>query len=271
MQAIHEKVHEIFFEHDPSGFCLKFKHNSNIENKGEIPSLLVPLFIAKLKKMSKLNPDISEMPQLGKLVFRLNNIDYVASISAFPTIAGERIALKIYSPPNSFDSLPISVDKKEYIKQSINNHGILLICGSELSGKTHIIYSLLSEMAKEKTSIMTVESIVKYNIKEINQCELNENIGFNLDKVIRFIEFQMPDIIYFEAFNTKTTLDYFVHLALQQKTIITEFCANNIESLRKKLSFSEFELFKNLISCLIFVHSKDSIEVFTKNDLEKYL
>lgn len=271
MQAIHEKVHEIFFEHDPGGFCLKFKHNSNIDNKGELPSLLVPLFIAKLKKMSKLNPDISEMPQLGKLIFRLNNIDYVASISAFPTIAGERIALKIYSPPNSFDSLPISADKKEYIKQSINNHGILLICGSELSGKTHIIYSLLSEMAKEKTSIMTVESIVKYNIKEINQCELNENIGFNLDKVIRFIEFQMPDIIYFEAFNTKTTLDYFVHLALQQKTIITEFCANNIESLRKKLSFSEFELFKNLISCLIFVHSKDSIEVFTKNDLEKYL
>ena len=64
MQAIHEKVHEIFFEHDPGGFCLKFKHNSNIDNKGELPSLLVPLFIAKLKKMSKLNPDITEMPQL---------------------------------------------------------------------------------------------------------------------------------------------------------------------------------------------------------------
>ncbi len=271
MQAIHEKVHEIFFEYDLSGFCLKFKKHSNSENKGDIPSLLIPLFISKLKKMSKLNPEISEMPQLGKLIFRINDIEYVASISAFPTIAGERIALKIYSPPADFNSLPIGDDKKNYIKETLNNSGIMLICGSELSGKTHIIYSLLSEISSKKPNIMTIESIVKYDIKEISQCELNENIGFNIDKAIRFIEFQSPDVIYFEALNTKAILDYFVYLALRQKTIITEFSASNIESLRKKLSHSEFELFKKLLNCLVFVHSKDSIEVFTKSDLEKYL
>ena len=37
---------------------------------------------------------------------------------------------------------------------------------------------------------MTLESISKYELKGVNQCEFNENVGFNMDKAARFIEFQ---------------------------------------------------------------------------------
>lgn len=50
-----------------------------------------------------------------------------------------------------------------------------------------------------------------------------------------------------------------------------EFLANNMEDLRNKMSFSDFETLKSLISCMIFIHSKDSIEVFTKETVQKYL
>ena len=53
--------------------------------------------------------------------------------------------------------------------------------------------------------------------------------------------------------------------------MITEFLAENMDDLRRKFEFSEFTMFKSVISCLIFIHSKDSIEVFNKADLEKYL
>ena len=56
---------------------------------------------------------------------------------------------------------------------------------------------------------MTLESIAKYKLNNVSQCELNENIGFNLDKAMRFIEFQSPDIIYFEGITTKEGLDFF--------------------------------------------------------------
>ena len=36
-------------------------------------------------------------------------------------------------------------------------------------------------------------------------------------------------------------------------------------------SFEDFQSFKNLISCLVFIHSRDSIEVFDKETLKKYL
>ena len=141
-----------------------------------------------------------------------------------------------------------------------------------MSGKTHVIYSLLLEAAKQGVkNIMTLESIAKYTLQGVNQCELNENIGFNMDKASRFIEFQSPDIIYLEGIKTKESFDYFAGLVFDGKTIIMEFLANNMEDLRNKMAFSDFETLKSLISCMIFIHSKDSIEVFDKETIQKYL
>lgn len=268
-QAIQENTHELFFEHQAFGLSVIFRKNGEIENKGEIPSLLIPLFIATLKTISRLNPEESELPQLGKLSFKVDNIDYTASISAFPTISGERIVIKIYTPPKDFASLNLPFVKLEYLKNQ--KEGIILVCGSNLSGKTHFIYSFLQEIAKQNLNIMTLESIVKYKIPNTNQCELNENVGLNLDKAIRFIDFQNPDVIYFENLSLKSGLEYFLSLAIKNKLVITELFTDNIENLRQRFNLKEFDSIKELLSALIFIHNQNSIEIFTKEDLQKFL
>ena len=165
----------------------------------------------------------------------------------------------------------ISEDKIELIRNSLEKPGVVLICGASLSGKTHLIYSIISSLIPKNKNVMTLESIAKYKLKNVAQCELNENIGFNLDKAMRFIEFQSPDIIYFEGITTKEGLDFFTSLTLKNKALITEFLAENMDDLRRKFEFSEFTMFKSVISCLIFIHNKDSIEVFDKSELDKYL
>ena len=55
---------------------------------------------------------------------------------------------------------------------------------------------------------MTLESVAKYKLESTLQCELNESVGFNMDKAMRFIEFQSPDIVYFEGISTKEGLDF---------------------------------------------------------------
>ena len=270
-QAINEDIHELYFENSQEGLNVYFKRPVEIYKTGTIPSLLTSSFIQSLKTMSNLDPNVFEIPQLGKLNFNVDNNELTASVSAFPTINGERILIKIYHPPISIDKLNISQNKIEIIKQALTKPGIILICGSSLSGKTHLIYSILSNIIPKARNVMTLESIAKYKLKNVAQCELNENIGFNLDKAMRFIEFQSPDIIYFEGITTKEGLDFFTSLTLKNKTLITEFLAENMDDLRRKFEFSEFTMFKSVISCLIFIHSKDSIEVFNREELEKYL
>lgn len=270
-QAISQDIHELYFENTDDGLSANFKTQNEILQTGVIPSLLTNSFIQSLKSLCNLDPNVFEIPQLGKLNFTVNNCELTASVSAFPTINGERILIKIYHPPISVDKLNISQDKIEIIKKALNKSGIVLICGSSLSGKTHLIYSILSNLIPKNKNVMTLESIAKYKLKNVSQCELNENIGFNLDKAMRFIEFQSPDIIYFEGITTKEGLDYFTSLTLKNKTLITEFMAENMDDLRRKFEFSEFAMFKSVISCLIFIHNKQSIEVFDKEELDKYL
>ena len=207
--------------------------------------------------------------EVVKAVNAADDMTLVASISSFPTVMGERIALKIYKPPMSLNSIIKDDTKVQFIKSSLDKPGITLICGAPLSGKTHLIYSLLKEISETKKNVMTIESITKYDLPKINQCELNENISFNLDKALRFIEFQSPEILYIEGMMSK--YDYISSLVFSNKTIITEFLAENMTDLREKMSYPEVETFKSLVNCLIFIHSKDSIEVFDKNTIQKYL
>ena len=271
-QAILEEIHEVTFQGEEDGLGVNFKKHGELNNKGVIPTALVTLFAAKLKTLSELDPSVSEVPQLGKLCFKVDNIIVIASVSTFPTIMGERIFLKIYKPPKALDEIISNKTELSEIKLSLEKPGIILVCGSSLSGKTHVIYSLLLEAAKSKAkNIMTLESISKYELKGVNQCEFNENVGFNMDKATRFIEFQNPDIIYLEGIKSKESFDYFSSLVYNDKTIIMEFLANNMEDLRNKMSFSDFDTLKSIISSMVFIHSQNSVEVFNRESLQKYL
>ena len=153
----------------------------------------------------------------------------------------------------------------------MEKYGIILVCGSTLSGKTHFIYSMLQELSNPDKTTITIESIAKYKLKGIFQSELNENIGFNLDKAMRFIEFQEPDVLYFENITTKEGLDYFSSLVFKNKVLITEFLSDNIDDLIKKLSYPDFSTFKSLISCLIYIHGKNDVEIFEGENLKRYI
>lgn len=270
-QAIKENIHELYFEHLTDSLTVYFKKQDEAYSTGAIPSLLISPFIQMLKSLCALDPTISEIPQLGKLTFNVDNISLTASISAYPTISGERILLKIYHPPKKLVELIKNTETISKLKNALLTPGVVLVCGSSLSGKTHLVYSILDELTPKNKTAMTLESIAKYKLKNVIQSELNESVGFNLDKAMRYIEFQSPDIVYFEGIETKEGLDFFTSLTLKNKTLITEFLADNMDELRRKFSYPEFSMFKSVITCLLFIHNKEEIEFFDKTALSKYL
>ena len=270
-QAIIEGIHEIYFEQSEEGLGVFFKHSGESIERGLLPSFLSASFVVKLKTLSNLDPTVCEIPQLGKLCFKVDEIMLTASISAFPTIMGERILLKIYKKPKPLEELIPDETQRRIIQSAMDKPGIILVCGSSLSGKTHVIYSILLDMAKGNKNIMSIESIAKYNLPNVHQCELNENVGFNMDKALRFIEFQHPDVLYLEGVKTKEGIEFLSELFYNDKTVVTEFLANSMTDLRQKMNYIDFESFKSLISCLIFIHSQNSIEVFDKSTIKKYL
>ena len=89
-------IHELYFENTEEGLSVNFKKQNTSTVTGVIPSLLINPFIQTLKSICNLDPDVFEIPQLGKLNFKVDAKELTASVSAFPTINGERILIKIY-------------------------------------------------------------------------------------------------------------------------------------------------------------------------------
>ena len=59
---------------------------------------------------------------------------------------------------------------------------------------------------------------------------------------------------------SKDALDYYGSLVFKNKVLLTEFLADNMADLIKKLSYNDFEMFKPLISCIIFAHNQQILE-----------
>lgn len=264
-QALSEEVYEIILENTGEGKSIKFKKDNKILEKGSIPVLLTPLFNAKLKSLSGLDPTALEIPQLGKFNFSLAAENITSIIATFPTVKGERITIKLYRPPETIKKLSLKEEDKNFLEEIIKKPGIILVSGPNLSGKSFIAYSILNSLDKTNKNIMTVESIAKYDLAGVNQCELKEKVGFNFAKAAKFISFQVPDVVYVEEVISTADIKYLSLLANAQKTVITEILAENIEVLLNKLKMQDFYDFKKNVNCLIFVENKDKIQILWKN------
>ncbi len=270
-QAYQENVEEVFFENDndTDNLVVKFKQLKQYTNTGSIPVLLKSTFISNLKKFSELDPSIVDIPQLGtfKISLEQEKQDKYLNIvvASFPTVKGERFSLKLYRPPMNIDEFKLDKSSLNCIKSCLSKEGIILVCGESLSGKTSIIYSLLEYLQNKNKNIMTVESVIKYILPNINQCQLKEKAGFDFSKAIKHIYFQSPDVIYFEEIFDKDGLDFIYSFANTGKIVLTEYTVENKQKFMKKLETPAFDNIKELVSCIIFVEN-NKIEVI-KNKL----
>jgi len=179
-QGIEQGIFEIIIEDTK----VKFREKAAIKEAGIIPRLLAPLVVSHLKSMSGLDAGIFDVPQLGRFNFK----NVTAVVSTFPCMQGERITVKLYKPPKTIKDLKIDVD--------LEKPGVILISGSEESGKSFVAYSMLNSLDSSSKNIMTIESVAKYELIGVTQCELNEKVGFNTEKALKFIDFQSPDVVY---------------------------------------------------------------------------
>lgn len=262
-QANIEDAEEVAFEPSSDGIKILFRQDGKLSGKGYIPLLLSSLCISRLKAISSLDSNILELPQLGKLKFTDSSVAISGIISSFPTIRGERITVKLNKAPKQLSELFDDPDKLNLVKKCLNKHGIILVCGSNAHYRASVTYSLLSSINSENKNIMTIESVIKYELPEINQCELNEKTEFNFDKAVRLIYFQSPDVIYLEGCHDKQGLDYISAFSGSGKLVIAELHAGNSQAAAEKLRNSEYENFKNQISCIIFAESKNKAEIIS--------
>jgi len=106
-------------------------------------------------------------------------------------------------------------------------HGIILVTGPTGSGKTSTLYTALNEINDAVRKIITVEDPVEYQLKGVNQIQVNEKSGLTFARGLRSILRHDPDVILIGEIRDRETMEYGIQFAETGHLVLATLHANS--------------------------------------------
>ena len=106
-------------------------------------------------------------------------------------------------------------------------HGIVLVTGPTGSGKTTTLYSALSKINNVDLKIVTIEDPVEYQLRGINQIQVNVKSGLTFGAGLRAILRHDPDVCLIGEIRDKETAEIAVQASLTGHLVFSTLHTND--------------------------------------------
>ncbi len=151
-------------------------------------------------------------------------------VSTVPTLFGESLVMRILNR----ETLLLELQKlgfphdilKQYVRLASQPYGMILVTGPTGSGKTSTLYATLSLNSPEN-KIITLEDPVEYQLRGVNQIQVNPKIELTFASGLRSIVRQDPDIILVGEIRDRETADTAIQSALTGHLVFSTLHTND--------------------------------------------
>jgi len=193
---------------DPTedGVEVSLRRDGVLERLETLPRELGPRVVGRLKALAELLAYRTDVPQEGRIPGPPE-----ARVAVFPTVLGERVAVRFDAPdgePRRLPALGLPPDALQGLERAIKEpEGVLLLTGPAGSGKTTTLYSCLHELCASdpRRSLFTLEDPVERRIKGVTQTQVNAANGLTFARALRSLLRQDPDVILVGEIRDKET------------------------------------------------------------------
>ena len=187
--------------------------------------------VSRIKVMAGLNIAEKRIPQDGRILYQIDSRDVDIRVSTMPTSHGEKVVMRILDRMSfAIGKLNLGLypdDADRFDRLTAYPYGIILVTGPTGSGKTTTLYSMLAELNDNHKNIMTIEDPVEYDIKGINQAQINIRAGLDYATGLRAFLRQDPDIIMVGEVRDSETADIAVRAALTGHLVLSTVHTNH--------------------------------------------
>lgn len=210
---------------------VRFRVDGKLRASLFLPKDILPAVISRIKILSHLRVDETRVPQDGRihLLFGAKAIDF--RVATFPTIEGEKVVLRILDPTKgitSLEELGLQLKSLDDVRNFMQQpFGAMLISGPTGSGKSTTLYSVLKDLNKEVTNIVTLEDPVEYYLSGVNQSQVRPEINYDFASGLRQILRQDPNVIMVGEVRDSETAGLLVHAALTGHLVFSTIHTNN--------------------------------------------
>jgi type IV pilus assembly protein PilB len=234
VDAIRKGASDLHWEPYEKHFRIRFRIDGVLHEMLSPPKRLEPAIISRLKIMSNLDISERRVPQDGRIKLRYSTREIDFRVSILPTIFGEKAVLRILDKEAlQLDLTKLGFDAWSFEKFNASIHqpyGMVLITGPTGSGKTTTLYSAISTINSPEHNIMTAEDPVEYNLKGVNQVQVNEGVGRTFAAVLRSFLRQDPDVILVGETRDLETAQISIRAALTGHLVFTTLHTNDCPS-----------------------------------------
>jgi type IV pilus assembly protein PilB len=229
--AIEGNASDIHIEYTGEKVKVRFRVDGVLHTSIILPPNVFSGIVARIKILSKLRLDEKRKPQDGSFSANIDGRKIDFRVSTMPAYYGEKVVMRILDSEKgvkSLDNLGLSETNLNIIKEAIRKpYGLILITGPTGSGKSTTLYSIMNELDKEKSNIVSLEDPVEYHMPDINQSQVMPEIGYTFASGLRSILRQDPDIIMVGEIRDKETAQLAIQAALTGHLVLSTLHTNN--------------------------------------------
>ncbi len=187
--------------------------------------------VSRLKILSHLDIAEKRLPQDGRIRLKIANREIDLRVSVIPMIHGEAVVLRILDRGDAILGLEhlgmATKDRMAWDRVLDLPHGIILVTGPTGSGKTTTLYAALSKINNADLKIITIEDPVEYQLRGINQIQVNTKSGLTFSSGLRAILRHDPDVVLIGEIRDRETAEIAVQASLTGHLVFSTLHTND--------------------------------------------
>ena len=229
--AIKSRASDVHIEPQEENVRIRYRIDGILQEKYILPRNVLDAVVSRIKILSNLKIDEKRVPQDGRFFFSSEGKDVDLRVSTVPTTYGEKVVMRLLQKSVKVPTLPDLGLRGRALKNLMDAiarpHGIIIVCGPTGSGKTTTLYSVLDIVAKSTVNVMTIEDPVEYQIKGVNQVQVNNQAGLTFASAMRSFLRQDPNIIMVGEIRDTETAELAINASLTGHLVFSTLHTND--------------------------------------------
>ena len=225
------KASDIHIKPNENDVRIRMRIDGELREIARVDKNSLNTVISRIKVLSNLNIAEKRIPQDGAFTYRGKNCLLELRVSILPSLFGESCVMRVIDKKGvdyDFSGLGMSDEDETVFRKMINRpDGLILVTGPTGSGKSTTLYTALKDLNKPSVNIITVEDPVESPVKDINQVQVNSQVGLDFSAALRSILRHDPDIIFIGEIRDNETAQIAVRSSITGHLVLSTLHTND--------------------------------------------